>query len=304
MKLATAALLGLVAADDATYIQHLAEFGISYATREEYEFRKSVFENNVARIEAHNSDPEASFEMGLNHMSDWTDAEFEYLLGDISELEPSPEPEDEVINMTAIDWRKKGGVSPVKNQGHCGSCWSFSATGQIESSYLVHKKQKVSLSEQQLVSCANKDGCGGGDKASAMRYTESHPLTTESDYKYDAKSESCNHSKESHGKYKARDVKHLASGNNGLYKGLQTQPVSVSVKADTHWHQYKSGVMKCPASSGHNHAILAVGWGSDSQGGYWIVKNSWGTGWGEKGYIRLRQDHDCNVTTSLYIATV
>ena len=171
---AAAALLGTnmcendtpISAVEQSFIGHMSEHGLSFATKEEYEFRLGIYtlkDMEYARI---NADPENTFTVGHNQFSTWTDAEFKRMLGYKG---PQQLPADTVIThldtsvSAAIDWRTKGAVNAVKNQGQCGSCWAFSAVAAIEGHHQIAKGQLLSLSEQQVVSCTTTcAGCNGG----------------------------------------------------------------------------------------------------------------------------------------------
>lgn len=186
-----------------------------------------------------------------------------------------------------IDWTAKNGVSPVKNQGSCGSCWAFSTTGVLESEAKI-QGHTVSLSEQQLVDCSGSygnHGCNGGWPSSALNYVKDHGLATESEYPYKAATGSC---KKNGGSFKISSYV-SASGCTGLANAIHSKPVSVTVDA-ANWSHYSGGVFaNCGTSI--NHAVLLVG----IVGGDWKIKNSWGTGWGEHGFIRLKDGNTCGV---------
>jgi len=198
---AAAAILGLnvcegdsaITLTEKNFINHMAEFGLSYATKEEYEFRMGIFATLDATYSEINANPENTFEVGHNQFSTMTDAEFMKMLGDKVE-EPVNETEffygEPVSN--GIDWRSKGAVNAVKNQGACGSCWAFSAVASIEAHHFIKSGKLVSLSEQQLVDCdKTSHGCNGGSKNGAMAFTKTHGLATETQYPYTAKNGVC-----------------------------------------------------------------------------------------------------------------
>jgi C1A family cysteine protease len=186
-----------------------------------------------------------------------------------------------------IDWTAKGVVSAVKNQGSCGSCWAFSATGTLEASAKI-KGQTVSLSEQQLVDCSTQygnHGCNGGWPSSALNYVKDHGLALAAEYPYRAITGSC---QRQGGSFKISSYS-SASGCTGLTNSITSKPISVTVDA-TNWSKYSSGIFS-NCSNGINHAVLLVG----VVGGSWKIKNSWGTSWGEAGYIRLAGGNTCGV---------
>jgi C1A family cysteine protease len=256
------------------------QFGANWAPEEEA-YRRLIFERNVLKIEKHNSDNTQTYKMGINQFTIYSDEEFAKLF-----LTPMPASEalqGEEVEVAAvngdIDWTTKGMVSPVKNQGQCGSCWAFSATGAMES-WAKQKGQTVNLSEQQLVDCSRaqgNQGCNGGWPYNAIKYVQANGIASTSEYPYVAKDQSC---KKNGGSFKVSGYNSY-SGCTGIMNQISNSPVSVTVDA-TNWSAYRSGAFSnCRTSI--NHAVLLVG----VVGGNWKIKNSWGTSWGESGYIRL-----------------
>lgn len=200
---------------------------------------------------------------------------------------------------SAIDWRDKGVVTPVKNQGQCGSCWTFSTTGCLESHHAIKTGKLISLSEQQLVDCAgafNNHGCDGGLPSQAFEYIKYNKgIELEDDYPYTA----------SDGKCKFNTSKVVATVNDVINitqydeDGLQNAvgsfgPVSIAFDVDAGFQMYHGGVyssLLCSDKPSHvNHAVLAVGYNQTENGEpYWIVKNSWGADWGLKGYFWIKR---------------
>ena len=269
--------------------QWKAEHGVNYAPEQEL-YRRIIFESNVAQIEAHNADPTQTYTMGVNQFTALTQEEFEHIY--LSAIPPSDaimlsNREDIELPNGDIDWTTKGRVSGVKNQGQCGSCWAFSATGVCES-WALGKGQKVSLSEQQLVDCSGSygnHGCNGGWPSSALKYIQAKGIASESEYSYTAKTGTC---KKDGGSFKIAGQGSF-SGTSGLASGIQSQPISVTVDA-SNWSSYRSGVFSnCGKSI--NHAVLLVGVISNN----WKIKNSWGTGWGAGGYITLASGNTCGI---------
>ena len=169
-----------------SFVQHMSEYGLSYGTEEEFNFRMGLFAKKDAELKEINA-TEENFTVGHNFMSTWTDAEYKKLLG-YAGLEGEPEPNYVTLpeaNSDSVDWRAKGGVNTVKNQAQCGSCWAFSATAAIEGAYFIKSGTLLSLSEQELVSCDTvSSGCNGGYQSSAFSYLKKHGQELESDYPY------------------------------------------------------------------------------------------------------------------------
>ena len=196
---------------------------------------------------------------------------------------------DETVsnNLQDVDWTTQGKVSPVKNQGSCGSCWAFSAVGSCES-FALMKGQNSILSEQQLVDCSGSygnHGCNGGWPSAALRYVKDKGIQSSSAYPYTAGAGRC---KMDGGNFKISSVG-SAKGCTALQNGINSRPMSVCVDA-SNWSRYSSGVFSNCASQ-INHAVLLVGIVNNT----WKIKNSWGSGWGEKGFIRLANGNTCGV---------
>ena len=203
---------------------------------------------------------------------------------------------------TAIDWTTKGDVSAIKNQGQCGSCWAFSTTGSLESVDAIKGTGLGDFSEQQLVDCSGSygnQGCNGGLMDYAFQYVIAKGITTESAYPYTAADGSC---KTDSGAFKISKYTDVKKGNcDDLQNAVTQQPVSIGVDAQT-WQFYSGGIKKkFGCGTQLDHGVLAVGF--DDQGN-WKVKNSWGTTWGEKGFIRLQTGNSCGICNTASYPTI
>jgi cathepsin L len=259
--------------------------------------RFTIFKNNFDFIEAHNA-KNLSFTVGMNQFGDLTLDEFKqfYLGLRVSDAQPTSVHYFNTVNIPdAVDWTTKGAVTPVKNQGQCGSCWAFSTTGSLEGLHKIKKGTLMSFSEQQLVDCSGSygnQGCNGGLMDDAFKYVAAKGIELESTYPYKGVDETCRY-KESDTKFKNTGFHDVAANNEPqLTAAIANQPVSVAIEADSQAFQfYKSGIFNDP-SCGTNldHGVLAVGYGVDGKDNFYKVKNSWGADWGELGYIRMHRD--------------
>ena len=284
-------------AQDMEFLKYVSKFGKSYGTKEEFEFRAELFKKNLALLAEENGRNENTFTVGINKFADWTPAEYRRMLSykPARGLKVLSQPTNVSIP-SSVDWRTEGAVNPVKDQGQCGSCWAFSAVGVLESRYKIAKGTLYQLAEQQLVDCArgtpySSEGCNGGEMTDAFDYSAAKGMMTESDYPYKAYDQSCKYDSS-----KVTPVKgsghYMVPPNNAiqLKTDIANGPVSVAIEADTFVFQFYSGGVLNSSKCGTNldHGVVAVGYGVDAaKGEYYIVRNSWGASWGEKGYIRI-----------------
>jgi len=281
---------------------------------DEWQARFEIFKANMAFIQTENSKGH-SYTLGVNSFADQTPREFsqthlgmngpapEKLWGSLPHL-GTHQYSGELLP-ASIDWVAKGAVTAPKNQAQCGSCWSFSSTGALEGAWQVAGNELVSLSEQQLVDCS-KDGnmgCSGGSMDIAFTYLKAHGVCTEASYPYLAKEGKCHQDNCTIG-IPLGDVKGFkdvpAQDMQALMEAVAMQPVSVAIEADQMAFQlYTGGILSKSCGAKLDHGVLLVGYGTEDGVDYWKVKNSWGAGWGEEGYIRMKRgvpkDGECGI---------
>jgi len=297
--------LGLVAIAQAAPTSEWEQFkgmhGKFYSSQQEEASRKQIFEDNIARIQAHNQLYLSGLESYSLAMNQFTDMLPEEVVGNSFEFE-NTEPDAVYVpsgkSLEAVDWRETAGVvTPVKDQGMCGSCWAFSTTGSLEGQMMLKKNTSVSLSESQMVDCSHENyGCNGGLMSLAFRYIKNAGgLESEQSYPYVPRRQSCKFDK-SKVVAQVSGYTQIRGGEDHLLDAIaQVGPVSVAVAVNRNFQLYHGGVFNDRYCTHRlNHAILAVGYGHDEALGldFIIVKNSWGGRWGESGYIRMAAHKD------------
>ncbi|KAK2645225.1 hypothetical protein Ddye_020420 [Dipteronia dyeriana] len=281
-----------------------------YETVEETKLRFAIFSENLDLIRSTNKKG-LSYTLAINHFADWTWEEFQrHRLGAAQNCSATTKGNhkltDHVLPQTK-DWRETGIVSPVKDQGHCGSCWTFSTTGALEAAYHQAFGKGISLSEQQLVDCAqafNNFGCNGGLPSQAFEYIKSNGgLDTEEAYPYTGKDEACKFSYENVGVQVLNSVNITLGAEDELKHAVAlVRPVSVAFEVVKSFRFYKGGVFTSTTCGSTpvdvNHAVLAVGYGVEDDVPYWLIKNSWGDSWGDSGYFKMEFGKNmCGVAT-------
>ncbi len=292
------------------------KFNKAYASDEDMDTRFQVFRSNLRAIIEHNAIINQNFTLGLNQFSDLTPEEFKtfYVSGfksmdaaTVSTIVGSYGCKSYTSSAStapaSVDWRLKNAVTSVKDQGQCGSCWTFSSTGAAEGAWAIAKGQLIDLSEQQLVDCATgisygSHGCNGGQMEGADKYLIEHGQCSLASYPYTSgttmKEGTCK---------TCTSVAHFTSCSDvkpndqiSLKGAVAMQPVSVAIEADTRYFQSYSGGILDASTCGTtlDHGVLVVGYGVDNGKKYWNVKNSWSATWGEKGYVRILRSDSTN----------
>jgi len=289
------------------FLNFVTKFEKKYDTVESFFAKFRAFQVELNEVRQHNAQ-NLEWTAGINEWSDLTREEFfqthaactsvdaENFVADVQD-ETSPN------NANDIDWRQKGAVNPIKNQGQCGSCWAFGAIGTLEGMVAaVQGKALPNLSEQQLVDCSGStgnQGCNGGMPDRALNYLKTIGACATVDYPYTGRGGSCRAAQCKAEKVKTTGPKN-GKGEAQLETWLNQQPVSVAIDASSQFSRYSGGVFSGPCSSTSiNHAVTAIGYTSS----VWLVRNSWGGSWGEGGYIQMKRGQNiCNINNYLTIA--
>jgi len=295
-------------------------FNKQYRDFNEEQVRHAIWKDNFRRINEHNAKSNGvlggpSLRLGMNHFGDLTNTEFRETMNGYFHKKGGERYGSTFLTPhnvklpEAVDWRREGYVTPVKNQGQCGSCWSFSTTGALEGQHFRKTGKLVSLSEQNLVDCSTSygnHGCNGGLMDNAFKYIEQNGgLDTEDSYPYTGQEGECHYNKTNVGAKDTGFVDVEPGNEQALKEAVGTVgPVSVAIDASHFSFQfYKGGVYNEPQCSPDklDHGVLVVGYGTQNEDGdYWIVKNSWGPQWGLQGYVRMsrNKDNQCGIASA------
>jgi len=316
--LALALCVLVVAVPQTTFLsfeEFLAEHGKAYPDTAEYARHKDIYESNVVKVQTHNADYPSvhTYYLAINQFADLSPEEFSstYLGNTITKigirregLQYSNHPTVPVWELPdRIDWREKNVVTPVKNQGSCGSCWAFATTEGVESCVAQATGKLLTLSAQDVTSCTKNPqhcggtgGCGGATAELGFDQVAKGGIALEKDYPYTAQTGTCRTAVPKAAKVRGF-VKLIENNYTDLINAIaNVGPIAVSVAADP-WMMYGGGVFTGCAPGGTrnviiNHAVQLVGYGADAGRDYWLVRNSWGGSWGERGYIRMLRHSD------------
>ncbi|KAG5276184.1 hypothetical protein AALO_G00128910 [Alosa alosa] len=282
--------------------------GVSYDEEMDDFERKGIWESHLRYIKDNNMNVlqgSRGFTMAMNKYGDLTHQEYKRLLGAKINIQNAKRGKDvsprklragaKRLGLATVDYRTMGYVTEVKDQGFCGSCWAFSTTGAIEGQVFKNTGKLVSLSEQNLVDCSKSfgtHGCSGAWMANAYDYVVKNGLQSADTYPYTSVDTQPCFYDNAMAVAKITDYRFIPAGDEqALADAVATVgPITVAIDADhTSFLFYSSGIYEEPLCSpqGLSHAVVLVGYGSEGGKDYWIIKNSWGSGWGEGGYMRL-----------------
>ncbi|KAE9552501.1 hypothetical protein FO519_004281 [Halicephalobus sp. NKZ332] len=285
--------------------------------------RFEIFTQNLKEIQKlQEANPNTLFE--INEFSDYSDEELKSRLISYSDFVqeidqiknlPYSNPvetsfKEDLSRPAFFDWRTKNKVTRVKDQGQCGSCFAFAVTGVVESQLAINKNQLLELSEQQILDCdLATNACQGGYRPYAFKFVKEHGLTLEKLYYYVAKKQECRNITSP--LYKIDGYRYLGTDEDSLANWLVNHgPFSIGVNVTKGMYQYSSGVFSpsqedCAFNSLGSHAMTVVGYGEMNGETYWLLKNSWGSSYGDSGYLKMKRGADsCGIAKTAFTASV
>ncbi|XP_027345169.1 cysteine proteinase COT44-like [Abrus precatorius] len=289
----------------ALYEEWLVKHQKIYNGLGEKDKRFRVFKNNLEFIEEHNAQNH-TYKLGLNKFADMTNEEYRVMnLGTRSDakrrvMKTKITGHRYTYNAgdrlpKHVDWRLKGAITPIKDQGNCGSCWAFSTVATVEAINKIVTGKLLSLSEQELLDCDRtyNKGCNGGLMDYAFQFIiENGGIDTDKDYPYYGVDGICNTTKKNARIVKIDGYEDVPPyDEKALKKAVAHQPVSVAIEASGRALQlYKSGIFTGKCGKDLDHGVVVIGYGSENGVDYWLVRNSWGSDWGEDGYFKIQRN--------------
>ncbi|CAL5372874.1 unnamed protein product [Camellia sinensis] len=288
------------------YEEWLAKNGKAYNSLGEKDKRFEIFKDNLKFVDEHNSE-NRTYKVGMNRFADLTNEEYRsrylgtrtdakrrFVKSKVGLSRRYVVRGDEELP-ESVDWRTKGAVAPIKDQGDCGSCWAFSTVAAVEGLNKIKTGELIELSEQELVDCdrAYDAGCNGGLMDYAFQFIiENGGIDSESDYPYLGVDGQCDPTRKNAKVVSIDDYEDVPPFDElALKNAVAHQPVSVAIEASGRALQlYLSGIFTGECGMALDHGVAVVGYGKENGVDYWIVRNSWGASWGESGYIRMERN--------------
>ncbi|KAL1532168.1 cathepsin L [Salvia divinorum] len=279
----------------------MAQHGFSYENEKVKEARFQIFKDNLEHIERHNQEGKHTYKLGMNKFADLTNEEFlaKYARSSVPSFKVSSNQsffEYKVMKDVShsLDWRDHNVVTAIKDQTGCGCCWAFTAVAAIEGIEAIRSGKLTQLSEQHILDCNYEhDGCKGGTIDHAFEFVrKNRGLASDIDYPYTRIQGECSNNKPSSLSSNIIGFSAVPSDNeSALLAAVANQPIAVYLDANN-FQFYKSGVLTGKCGTNLTHGATIVGYDEEDGVKFWLLKNSWGTGWGDNGFIKLQRNID------------
>jgi len=271
------------------FLEYAKTYGKVYESDAHMSIKAQIYAQNVDKINKHNADTTQTWQMGINQFTDMNEEERMAFLGFYQDSNWENATRISAKDLPAApdsyDWRQHGAVNPIRNQGQCGTCWTFASTGAVESAYFVKTQKLPQLSEAQQASCDTH----GGSNENAFAYLKTTQACSAGSFPYTCPTTGCKSCTSAVPKLSGYTV--VQPGDANAVAAIAKQPVAIGIAASGDFMSYKSGIYNGNCSGGRDHAVILVGYGSN----YFILRNSWATSWGEAGYMRIaRTPGDAN----------